>query len=457
MVQSLDALQNHEKDLQMHSATKEYHFALRIKTLCHETIAKSLSRKNDHFRPPLYQSSHVSADYYGSHWTDEDWSDQCSQQSGNDGEESASDDMDEQGKLGGNVSDGWEEQSSGEEVDEEMREQEDLDEKIIATKQLKGSQKRSLNESQKVTDGPFIPVSRVNSHSKQDLKHSQMFLEGPPTMSFLSNNLQEFRDRRKPHWYDADWARENIYAPMSLAKGEYDNKLMLYRPARPWNLLESELDIQLTKEARRDHGPDLIAPPDTKNLLVQEDMKSMTAEALQRRRIRTPPTKNEPSRVLSWNPFARKPTEVPFPVMQSSGQPIGKPLKPISALRVPKITRELLQQNLKRSYSAGLENKHIQPSTITKNHPPVAKLLTRGSLGNSTKNDPKPASSVSTNLREEGPKRKMIRCSERTSMSSGSMVFNPVPPSVKERGGGKGGQKTQSPSFDWAAWGSKKS
>jgi hypothetical protein len=50
----------------------------------------------------------------------------------------------------------------------------------------------------------------------------------------------------------------------------------------------------------------------------------------------------------------------------------------------------------------------------------------------------------------------MIRRSKQISMSSSSMESKPVPPSVKEKGGRKGRQKTQSASFDWAAWASKK-
>jgi hypothetical protein len=175
MVQSLSALQNYENELQMYSAAKEYHFALRIKTLCHETIAESLRQKNDHYRPLSYQPPRMSAHDNDSHWMDDDRTDQYSQQSGDNGEESALDDVNEQTELGRNASDVWEEQVSDEEDIEEIEEHEDLDENVTTTKQPEGLLERGLNDSQKVTDGLFVQrtmVSLVRSLSKQDHKHS---------------------------------------------------------------------------------------------------------------------------------------------------------------------------------------------------------------------------------------------------------------------------------------------
>jgi hypothetical protein len=243
-----------------------------------------------------------------------------------------------------------------------------------------------------------------------------MISEDQSTMSSFSN-LRTFRDRRKPYWYDADWAREHTYVPLSLTIGKYDSKLMLYRPARPWNLLENELDLQLAKETRREQvrpndynhvrSPNFMTPSDTKNLRVREAMKSMTAEALRRRQIASSLTRDESSRTQSRNPFARKPTEVPFSVRQNIGQPIGKALKPISALRVPEITRELLQQTTKQAgYSAGPESEHSQPYTVTNNGLHAAKLPTKRSLARGAKNDLEHASSVSTDLGGESSKRR---------------------------------------------------
>lgn len=475
MAQSLEALQTCEKDLQMYSAVKEHQFTLRIKNLCHKTIARTLSQKKDpigyHLRSSLHQSSHISADDSDSHLTDDDSSDQYGQESGSDEEESISDNMEELEEQGGrNVSGVEEEELSGIDVEDEIEERDGLDERVAyATKQRRDLRESLLDENQSDADSPLIQqtmASRACPHSKQDHNHSQMSCGEFPTTSILPNNLRgQFPDRRKPHWYDADWTRANTYVPMSLAEGKYDSELMLYRPTRSWKLLESELGAQLAKEAHRErvrtdgrsHAPDLISPSSTKKSQVQEGMKSMTTEALRRRQIHNPLAEDEPSQRGFKNPFARRPAEAPFAVPQINGQPKGKALKPISALRIPKLTYELLQQNPKRGSSpAHLDYKLTQSSTSAKISS-AAKLPRRGSVAHIAREGLESASSVSTDLVEEGSKRKMTRRHQRISMSSGSVVASPAPPTVKRSGGGKGGRKTQPHSFDWAAWASKKS
>ena len=75
---------------------------------------------------------------------------------------------------------------------------------------------------------------------------------------------------------------------MSLAKGQYDDDLMLYRQTRSWYHLEEELCKILEKESQlervRVNAIPLVNTLGSRNAIkAQEDLQSMTALALRRR------------------------------------------------------------------------------------------------------------------------------------------------------------------------------
>lgn len=273
-------------------------------------------------------------------------------------------------------------------------------------------------------------------------------------------------NRRMLHWYDADWERDNTYVPISLTKGRYDSELMLYRPMRPWTWLEKELKKLLTKEAhwkevrakRTTSVPILIVPNSQKGSKAQEGLKSMIAAALQRRRMHSSWTKDEPPQTSLKNPFVKKPTWAPPLAGQNTGpQPCSSNqqlLKPISTLQIPEFTDELLQRNagegfISQDLMAKSESTELPKSRKAKNSLATAKTLSWAPL------------TTSTDLGEEGPKRRDIRVSDpiptaSSSMMSDSVRSDGVSGGPKKKSGGKR-EKTRQPGFDWTAWASKKS
>lgn len=278
-------------------------------------------------------------------------------------------------------------------------------------------------------------------------------------------------NHRKLYWYDADWERTYTYVPMSLPKSKYDDRLMLCRPMRPWSWLEEELDGLLEKEARWEknranrNAPVVVSVAHNKRLKAQEGLQFMTAAALLRRQTDSSRLRYEPLQKSSKNPFAKPPgtsrslqagdTEL------QAGPSTQKQLRPISTLRVPKFTQDLVKQNMSNEAvtqdSSGKQKFTEAPtSRELKNSAAAARsLLTRAPLAPS-KAGFEGSGSTSTDPVEGCPKRRGIRVldpSPTTSSSTSSKSGNTN--RSKTKSGGKGKQ-SQQPSFDWAAWASKK-
>lgn len=277
------------------------------------------------------------------------------------------------------------------------------------------------------------------------------------------------RDRRKPQWYDADWERENTYVPLNQGKGKYDNKLMLYRPMRPWSWLEKELDVVMAreksnKEARAKKNAPLVAsvaPNSMKGSKAWQGLSSMVAVALQRRNLDDLQSKNEVfQNSMPRNPFRRKPAT---PSSQGErnvdAQPVraAQSLRPISSLQVPEFTQDLLQRSTTKELRAqgSLDNKNTSTS---RNHKTPGLIATVGPLARGpSASQLKGGTDVE---RREHQKRHHLQVSEAQpttsrstpSQTAGSRTGGVVKP---KGGGGKDG-KTQPNGFDWTAWASKR-
>jgi hypothetical protein len=129
-----------------------------------------------------------------------------------------------------------------------------------------------------------------------------------------SGFLNDTTRSRKLYWYDADRYRAGTYVPLSSAKGQHDENLMLYRPARPWDWLGTELTRLLEKEAqwagaRAKRIMPITASVDStgrKRLGVQKSLQSLTALALQRRQVNSSRTRNQLSQIDLFNLSTKK-------------------------------------------------------------------------------------------------------------------------------------------------------
>ncbi|KXN89268.1 hypothetical protein AN958_06022 [Leucoagaricus sp. SymC.cos] len=279
------------------------------------------------------------------------------------------------------------------------------------------------------------------------------------------------------HWYDADRQRATTYVPMSRIKHHYEDKLMLYRPPAPWSSLESELEKLLKQEAQREStklnkGMVLqvsVAANDKRGLRAQEGLQSMTTLALQRRKAEFLWTRNTPPSAAHKSPFVKKFMGTQYTNHERPEQfhlEAKKPLRPISSVKVPEFTENLLRQgNTPALMPQDFVCREIsyEASTLPKNMDDVV-TKAWGQPTFSSKAATRATSASVTDQREEQRKRRGIRLSGPSSITATSSTSlgtatkshdDPKPKESKKRGGSIG-KKVEQQAFNWKAWASKK-
>jgi hypothetical protein len=299
--------------------------------------------------------------------------------------------------------------------------------------------------------------------------------------SLIAQPPTSINRRRGLHWYDADRQRANTYVPMSLAVGEHDEQLMLHRPMRRWSLLKEKLDDLLEKEAKREATrasavPFFFAPSSTGKRKAQVGLQSMTALALQRRKAELLRTQSGPVQPAPRNPFAKMHPESTWTIESANavtvpriGPGIQKPLKPISTLKVPMFTQDLLEHDMStvRDVRASETHTSALASQPTENRIATAKPIYWGTITPPSKTavSATTTTAFSTDRGDGLQKQRIIRESDRpptassfsTATNSKSNESSRVPGKNKtnSQGKGKGKRTEEQPKFNWEAWASK--
>ncbi|KAF9451032.1 hypothetical protein P691DRAFT_773419 [Macrolepiota fuliginosa MF-IS2] len=491
---SLKALQ-HGEDIGVFSSPEHYQYILRVKSLCHISTAKALDGTERRARPFQHPSSsrnqheeYQEALEHDSYTQDEDSLSYSNDSEiprgdqnisdGNDwyGEESEPEGGDtEGGGLEGAV-DG--EGGNAERLQWNSGAQIDYDSAVWRTAHARGPQS---------DPGILLPPGmRPPKRQRRSTRTPERAAERKPTNSEAANSAQDISQEaheqdesdidnsfgyslpsklststpkpRKLHWYDADRKRLNTYVPLNSAKGKHDHKLMLHRPVQSWIWLEKELDMLLAKEIRWEQAranknvPVVVSVAPNKGSKIQEGLQAMTTIALQRRQLQNSQTKNDLLQVTSGNPFAKRPGITDHQL----GTSTQKMLRPISSLQIPEFTREVFQQS--------------QDKGITD---PFSDTVVGGSMSQRTNNSAGTTKSLSAQVPfarlpktglpgGDSPGEEHLRRRGTRTPGSLPMTSNPTPSnseksnivkSSKKRG--KDEQPKQ-PSFNWAAWASKK-
>ncbi|KAF5357861.1 hypothetical protein D9756_001580 [Leucocoprinus leucothites] len=477
LASSLEVLQKHQQDIRMFSAPRQYCFTLRIKNLCHEQIASALTERYEKQGDSTHQ-------YY----------DDISHDRNDQGDENDEESLSEEDQGEEEIS--WRRNESPEGF---WYQEYEYDEKLVGDShsRIKGK-KQSLRQLRKtptpLDNNPWRlkepsqrgflpsetrPLKRFKRPSAAGRDPQESSPEGcfPRTVEMSSDSETDEQTvghpmnilpRRGLHWYDADHQRATAYVPLSVTRGNYDDDLMLYRPMRPWHLLGKELDELLEKEARlaenaRVNGtnaaPVDIAPGNRNMLKAQVGLHAMTALAVRRRQKETIQPQSESTQAVSLNP---PPTQTAQPIeINPFNRKVQKPLRPISALRVPTFTQELIEKSTRMAQD--LDSHETTPTAPTprqaKDRDIIAKSISQ--WGPPSTIISRAATMTSTERGKEQQKRRDVWPPESISSTSSPASLNKTTSTVaplrpkKSQGKGKG-KKAEESRFDWEAWATKK-
>ncbi|KAJ3571893.1 hypothetical protein NP233_g3464 [Leucocoprinus birnbaumii] len=491
LASSLKALQRLQRNVLMFSAPTEYCFTLRIKKLCHERIASALTKLEAQPTKFLSRQSSVSSpespydndsDYDRHYSGDKKWHDY----SWDEIDEEASSDV----THGEEEEDPWRGYAS---LDILPSRDHDSDQPFISDSFPRPSGMSQYGEHTPSSSSPSLDHSddeRVHRHqttmglhseetrSVKRLKTSTVSADETDgddlELTLLEGAIglpMTLHHRRGLHWYDADVERATAYVPLSLAKGDYDDKLMLYRPMQPWHILEQELSRLVEREAQsekaridRANGVPVMNAPGNKNMIrAREGLQSMTALALQRRQEANPQSTKPQAGIISQNPFARRKTDSQMSQSTTSTRRYAKalssedqkPLKPISMLRVPTLTQDILTKSKEMEGEDIFQKSTATASSSRKSEDSVSGgARQKKARQNTLAFAPTEAATPQTTVRNAGGSTRRRSTGNSHSASLGitdSNASNSVTSSSrlrKKSSTGKG-KKTEETKFDW--------